>query len=107
MTVQRVTDYGYDVVEALAAGARQRCREDQRAALPLVQGDHGREEEAGRDPRPGRPRRRGCDGRASIGAWSSVQDFAARPPRAAGTVVTDEGDGGTKVAEFLAAQKFI
>ena len=41
------------------------------------------------------------------GSWSAVQDFAARPPRAAGTVVTDEGDGGTKVAEFLAAQKFI
>jgi electron transfer flavoprotein beta subunit len=36
-----------------------------------------------------------------------VQDFAARPPRAAGTVVTDEGDGGTKVADFLSAQKFI
>ena len=41
------------------------------------------------------------------GSWSAVQDFATRPPRAAGTVVTDEGDGGTKVADFLSAQKFI
>ena len=40
-------------------------------------------------------------------AWSAVNDFAARPPKAAGTVVTDEGDGGVKVAEFLATQKFI
>jgi len=40
-------------------------------------------------------------------AWSSVADFAARPPKAAGTVVTDEGDGGVKIAEFLSTQKFI
>ena len=47
---------------------------------------------------------------AAVGAaaaWSAVNDFAARPPKAAGTVVTDEGDGGVKVAEFLATQKFI
>jgi electron transfer flavoprotein beta subunit len=36
-----------------------------------------------------------------------VVDHAQRPPRQVGTVVKDEGDGGVKVAEFLAAQKFI
>jgi electron transfer flavoprotein beta subunit len=36
-----------------------------------------------------------------------VSDFTARPPRQAGTVTKDEGDGGTKVAGFLAEQKFI
>jgi electron transfer flavoprotein beta subunit len=41
------------------------------------------------------------------GSWSSVADFESRPPRAAGTVVKDEGDGGTKVAAFLAERKFI
>ena len=41
------------------------------------------------------------------GAWSTVTEFAARPPKAAGTVVTDEGDGGVKLAEFLATNKFI
>jgi electron transfer flavoprotein beta subunit len=41
------------------------------------------------------------------GSWSAVADFAARPPRAAGTVVKDEGDGGTKAAAFLAERKFI
>ena len=40
-------------------------------------------------------------------AWTVVEDFAARPPKAAGTIVTDEGDGGVKLAEFLATQKFI
>jgi electron transfer flavoprotein beta subunit len=40
-------------------------------------------------------------------AWTKVESFARRPPRAQGQIVTDEGDGGTKLAEFLSAQKFI
>jgi electron transfer flavoprotein beta subunit len=40
-------------------------------------------------------------------AWTTVESFAKRPPRAQGQVVTDEGDGGTKLAEFLTAQKFV
>ena len=40
-------------------------------------------------------------------AWSEVADFAARPPKAAGVVVTDEGDGGVKIADFLTSQKII
>ena len=47
---------------------------------------------------------------ARVGAsasWSAVVDFAARPPKAAGTVVTDEGNGGVKIADFLVGQKFI
>ena len=41
------------------------------------------------------------------GAATEVVDHTQRPPRQAGTVVKDEGDGGVKVAEFLATQKFI
>jgi electron transfer flavoprotein beta subunit len=40
-------------------------------------------------------------------APSQVVEFANKPPRQAGQIVKDEGDGGTKVAEFLASQKFI
>jgi electron transfer flavoprotein beta subunit len=40
-------------------------------------------------------------------AWTKVDSFQARPPRQAGTIVTDEGDGATKLVEFLAGQKFI
>ena len=40
-------------------------------------------------------------------AWTKVDSFEARPPRQAGTVVTDEGDGAGKLVEFLAGQKFI
>jgi electron transfer flavoprotein beta subunit len=41
------------------------------------------------------------------GSATEVVDHTQRPPRTAGTVVKDEGDGGVKVAEFLAARKFI
>jgi len=40
-------------------------------------------------------------------AWTTVDSFSRRPPRAQGQIVTDEGDGGTKLAEFLSAQKFV
>jgi electron transfer flavoprotein beta subunit len=40
-------------------------------------------------------------------AWTSVVSFTKRPPREQGQIVTDDGDGGTKLAEFLSAQKFI
>jgi len=41
------------------------------------------------------------------GARSQVVDFAERPPRQAGTIVKDEGDGAQKVLEFLAARKLV
>ena len=41
-------------------------------------------------------------------AWSAVVDMAARPPRTAGAIVTDEaGSGATALVEFLASRKFI
>jgi electron transfer flavoprotein beta subunit len=40
-------------------------------------------------------------------AWTKVESFAARPPREKGQVVTDEGDGGDKLAAFLAERKFV
>jgi len=41
------------------------------------------------------------------GAWSVVDEAVARPPRTAGVIVKDEGEGGRQLAEFLAGQKFI
>ncbi len=40
-------------------------------------------------------------------AWTRVESFTKRPPREQGQIVTDEGDGGTKLAEFLSAHKFV
>ena len=40
-------------------------------------------------------------------AWSAVESATKRPARQAGVIVTDEGDGGVKLADFLATGKFI
>jgi electron transfer flavoprotein beta subunit len=43
----------------------------------------------------------------TAGAWSKVESFEAAPPRQAGTVVTDDGEGADKLLEFLASKKFV
>src|SRR6478752_6598446 len=40
-------------------------------------------------------------------ASTEVVEFAVAPPRQAGQVVVDEGDGGVKIAEFLASRKLV
>ena len=40
-------------------------------------------------------------------AGSKVTASIPKPPKTAGEKVTDEGDGGTKIAEYLVAQKII
>ncbi|MFV0459586.1 MAG: electron transfer flavoprotein subunit beta/FixA family protein [Actinomycetales bacterium] len=46
-------------------------------------------------------------GQVGLGAsWTNVSAVTARPPREAGEIVTDEGDGGAKLVEFLKARKF-
>ena len=104
--VQRMTDYGYDVVEATLPALVSVVEKINEPRYPSFKGIMAAKK---------KPVETlsltdlGVDG-ASVGlggSWSAVDDFAARPPRAAGTVVTDEGDGGVKLAEFLSAQKFI
>jgi electron transfer flavoprotein beta subunit len=41
------------------------------------------------------------------GATSTVLEHAARPPRQGGNTVADDGDGGAKLVEYLAAEKFV
>ena len=41
------------------------------------------------------------------GSWTTVTSADERPPRTAGTIITDEGDAGVKLVDFLAAQKLL
>lgn len=41
------------------------------------------------------------------GSWTEVVAATPRPPREAGTVITDEGDAGVKLVDFLAARKLL
>jgi electron transfer flavoprotein beta subunit len=40
-------------------------------------------------------------------AWSQVVDATKRPPKAAGVIVTDAGDAGHQLVEFLVAQRLV
>lgn len=40
-------------------------------------------------------------------AWSRVEATNRRPPRTAGQIITDEGDGGQKLVDFLTLNKFV
>jgi electron transfer flavoprotein beta subunit len=104
--VQRMTDYGYDVVEASLPALVSVVEKINEPRYPSFKGIMAAKKkpvetlslnDLGVD----------ASDVGLAGSWSVVADFAARPPRSAGTVVTDEGDGGTKLAEFLSAQKFI
>ena len=83
--VQRQTEAGYDEVEVPAARARHGDRRRGRAAVPVVQGDHGGQEQAGRRgdgrrPRCRRRRRSAGPGRASRSP-TSLQPPNARRAR--------------------------
>ncbi len=41
------------------------------------------------------------------GATTAVVEHAKRPPRQGGTRVTDDGDGGVKLVDFLVSEKFV
>ena len=40
-------------------------------------------------------------------AWARAVSFEARPPKQAGTVVVDEGDGGVELVDFLVSHKLV
>jgi electron transfer flavoprotein beta subunit len=106
VTVRRVTDEGYAVVTGALPAVVSVVEKINEPRYPSFKGIMAAKKkpvqtmtlaDAGIDP-------------ALVGlgnAATAVADFAARPPRAAGTVVKDEGDGGVKAAAFLAERKFI
>ena len=106
ITIQRQTDYGYDTVAGTLPAVVSVVEKINEPRYPSFKGIMAAKKkpvevlslaDAGIDP-------------AEVGltaAATEVVSFAQRPPREAGTIVKDEGDGGVKAAEFLAAQKFI
>src|SRR5579872_3119711 len=106
VTVRRLTDDGYQVVTGALPAVVSVVEKANEPRYPTFKGIMAAKKkpvqtmslaDAGIDP-------------ALVGlggAATEVVDHTQRPPRQAGTVVKDEGDGGNKVAEFLAAQKFI
>ncbi len=104
--IERLTDYGHDVVAAKLPAVVSVVEKINEPRYPSFKGIMAAKKkpvttlslaDIGVEP-------------AQVGlagAWSQVTEFSVRPPRQAGTIVKDEGDGGAALAEFLAAQKFI
>ena len=80
---ERQAEYGYDTVEVELPGRHLGRRRDQRAALPVAQGDHGREEEAARHEGHRRRRHRRRQGRRGrlAGRLRRLQGAAAEGRR--------------------------
>jgi len=104
--INRQTDYGYDKVEATMPAVISVVEKINEPRYPSFKGIMAAKKkpvtkltvaDAEIDPV-----------KAGLGsAPTQVASFAERPPRQAGVIVKDEGDGGAKVAGYLVSQKFI
>jgi electron transfer flavoprotein beta subunit len=106
ISINRQADYGYDRVQASLPAVISVVEKINEPRYPSFKGIMAAKKkpveklglaDIGVDP--------GQVGLAS--AATEVVSFVSRPPRQAGTIVKDDGDGGVKAAEYLAAQKFI
>ena len=91
--VERQTEAGYDEVDVPAAGGGHRDRRRGRAPLPVVQGDHGGQVQAGRQAHGGRPRASTPAQVGAAGAGQEITDVAdgrgaRRPARSWSTRAT-------------------
>ena len=97
MRIERDGDTSTEVVEASLPAVVSVTDQINEPAVPVLQGDHGGEEEAGADA--GRWPTSGVDagrGRASAGAWTGRGRVTRAPAAPGGQNVTDEGDGGAQ-----------
>ncbi|MCT9931362.1 electron transfer flavoprotein subunit beta/FixA family protein [Planotetraspora sp. A-T 1434] len=106
VTIERVTDYGYDKVEASLPAVVSVVEKINEPRYPSFKGIMAAKKKPV-ETLGIADAEIAADQVGLASAWSEVVEFAAAPPRAAGTVVKDEGDGGAKAAEFLASKKFI
>ncbi|GGO04977.1 electron transfer flavoprotein subunit beta [Microbispora rosea subsp. aerata] len=104
--IERVTDYGYDKVEASLPAVVSVVEKINEPRYPSFKGIMAAKKKPV-ETLGVADAEISADQVGLANSWSEVVEFAAAPPRAAGTVIKDEGDGGVKAAEFLASKKFI
>ena len=104
--IQRQTDYGYDEVEGSLPAVVSVVEKINEPRFPSFKGIMAAKK---------RPIETVAAADAGVGsdevglgaARSAVIDFTARPPKSAGVKIEDTGDGGVRIADFLAEQKLI
>ena len=104
--INRLTDYGHDVVEATLPAVVSVVEKINEPRYPSFKGIMAAKKKpvetldiAAAGIEAGRV--------GWAGSRSKVLDATVAPPRAKGTIVTDEGNGGAGLVEFLATKKFV
>lgn len=106
VTIERATDAGFEVIEGSMPAVISVVEKTNEPRYPSFKGIMAAKKkplevkslaDIGLDP--------GEVGLAN--SWTRVTSFEGAPPREAGQVVRDEGDGGVKTADFLASKKLI
>jgi electron transfer flavoprotein beta subunit len=106
ITINRQADYGYDTVEASLPAVVSVVEKINEPRYPSFKGIMAAKKKPV-ETLSLADLQIDADRAGLAASATEVASFASRPPRQAGTIVTDEGDGGAKAAEFLAARKFI
>jgi electron transfer flavoprotein beta subunit len=106
LTIERVTESGYDVISAATPAVLSVVEKINDPRYPSFKGIMAAKSkpvttlglaDLGL----------GADEVGLAAATSAVRSFEPAPPRAAGVVVKDDGNGGAAIAEFLAGKKLI
>ncbi|HSV66326.1 MAG TPA: electron transfer flavoprotein subunit beta/FixA family protein [Mycobacteriales bacterium] len=102
--IERQTDAGYDVVEGSVPAVLSVVEKINEPRYPSFKGIMQAKS------KPVTTLSAADLGLTDVGlgsAYTRVEEFTQRPPREAGQVVKDEGDGGVKIAEYLASNKLV
>jgi electron transfer flavoprotein beta subunit len=104
--INRLTDYGHDVVEAVLPAVVSVVEKINEPRYPSFKGIMAAKKKPVETLDLA-----GIGAEAGLAGWAGsrtkVLDATVAPPRAKGTIVTDEGSGGTELVEFLASKKFV
>jgi electron transfer flavoprotein beta subunit len=106
VTIERSTDTGYDRVEATAPAIISVVEKINEPRYPSFKGIMAAKSKPVQTLRLAdlgiSPEEVGL-----AASTTTVESFQEAPPRSAGTIVKDEGNGGVAIAEFLASKKLI
>jgi electron transfer flavoprotein beta subunit len=106
VTIERLSDTGYDVVQGATPAVISVVEKINEPRYPSFKGIMAAKSKPVQTLTTA-DLGLGADEVGLATAATQVLSFEVAPPRQAGQIVKDEGDGGVKIAEFLASKKLV